>query len=192
MRKVFKICGRTAPWGDYGDMLLNGMMSGETFRGDKILEVERVGPFVPPISFPFGEMLVTGSLKSEIESACPDIAFRSTTYGRVTKLDWRSWDMTAEEPERYPAGGEPANYVEGRKHDPDVAAEMPALWAVDVHPRPGVQREGTPALLRNRIPDSDLFRTYYLLFASERLAELLHERVGEWVECPPAEIVDDT
>lgn len=190
MSEVFRLRGRSAPWGDYGDMLLHGMISGHTFWGDELLAVERVGPFVPPISFPFGEMLVTEALKSEIESAFPDIAFRPTIYGKVTKIDWRSWDLGAKEPERYPAGGEPENYIERRKHAPEIAAEMPALWAVDVVPRPGVQKEGTKALFHSQIPDINLFRTYSLLFASRRLAEFLQDRVGEWVECPPAEIVD--
>lgn len=173
-------------------MLLNGMISGQTFLGDKILEVTRVGPFVPPISFPFGEMLVTEALKADITAAFPDIAFRPTAYGKVTKIEWRSWDLTAEEPAKYPADGEPENYVERGKHNPDIAADMPALWAIDVQPRPELQMEGTQALFHNEIPDSDIFRTFYLLFASERLAKFLLERVGQWVDCTPAEILNAT
>lgn len=171
-------------------MLVNGMLSGHTYWGDETLSVERVGPFVPPISFPFGEALVTEALKSEIAESFPDIAFRQTIYGKVVKLDWRSWDLTAEEPEKYPAGGEPENYVERRKHDPDLAANMPALWALDVQPVPGVQKEGTRSLFRNKIPETDIFRTYTLLFVSERLASLLMAKANDWIDCCPAEIVD--
>lgn len=190
MGKVFKLRGKPAPWGDYGDILLNGMISGHTFGNDRKLEVERVGPFVPPISFPFGEMLVTDALKSEIANVFSDIVFRPTTYGKVTKIDWRAWDLTADEPGKYPAGGEPENYIKSRKHDVEIAADMPVLWAVDVQATAGLQQEGTRALFRDKVPDTDIFRTYLLLFASERFAAFLGDQVGEWVDCHPAEIVD--
>lgn len=190
MTPVFELRGVIAPWGDYGDVLLNGMISGHTYWGDETLSVERVGPFVPPISFPFGEALVTETLKSEIAAVFPEIAFRRTAYGKVVRVDWRSWDLTAKEPQKYPAGGEPENYIEKRKHDPDLAANMPALWAVDVLPTPGVQKEGTRSLFRNKIPDVDIFRTYTLLFVSGRLAHLLSARADDWVDCCPAEIID--
>jgi hypothetical protein len=58
------------------------------------------------------------------------IGFRPTVLKRIVQLDWRSWDLQAEEPPKYPAGGEPENYILGRKHNPRIASEVGPLWEV--------------------------------------------------------------
>ena len=51
---------------------------------------------------------------------------------RIVKLDWRSWDLHASDPARYPADGEPENYVLAQKHNPEVADQLGPIWEVVV------------------------------------------------------------
>lgn len=98
-----------APWGDYGSILINGIVSGggrrEADRFD-VLSLERTGPFVPPISFPgIGNIVVTDAMKQAMEHA----GFRGIQYQVVRKKlivesDWHTWDRSAKEPVRYPKG----------------------------------------------------------------------------------------
>ena len=38
---------------------------------------------------------------------------------KFSKLDWQSWDST-ENPEKYPRGGEPYNYIKYGRHNEDL------------------------------------------------------------------------
>lgn len=119
-----------APWGDYGRVLISGLTAypGEDGR----LPVERTGPFVPPITIAgISDLLVTDAFRDSLaRSSLRGFTFREAVVKRVVKLDWQAWDATAEDPVKYPAGGEPENYVLGRKHNPDVAAAVGRLWEV--------------------------------------------------------------
>ena len=72
------------PWGDYGGILAHGMGK----RSDKgEFELERVGPFVPPISFPFGAIIVTDAFKKELEtSGLTGLAYRHVVKTRIVSL----------------------------------------------------------------------------------------------------------
>lgn len=120
------------PWGDYGDMLLTGMVTRPDAEGHR--GIERTGPFVPPITVAgISTRIVTESFRGELEaSSLRGIDFRPTVLKRIVRLDWRSWDLTAEDPEKYPAGGEPENYVLGRKHQPEIATQVGPLWEAAV------------------------------------------------------------
>ena len=60
------------------------------------------------------------------------IKFADVILDRIVDINWHEWDLSAEDPVRYPAGGEPENYILGRKHNERIAAQMPTLWALDV------------------------------------------------------------
>ena len=48
--RFYRMSGRRL-WGDYGSMLIGGM-SGHLPRRDGLIQLERTGPFVPPMTFP--------------------------------------------------------------------------------------------------------------------------------------------
>jgi hypothetical protein len=163
------------PWGDYGRMLVTGMAERDA---DGIVAIERVGPFVPPVAL-YGLwdiLVVTDGFRRQIEgSGLTGFSFAETRKKRIVRIDWRSWDLSAEDPEKYPAGGEPESYILGRKHNPQVAAELGPLWEVAIH---GSVEDSTDDFARakgwrRQIVVSDLAKDW---LASE---------VGEWLSFEP-------
>ena len=62
--------GGPALWGDYGDVLIHGFAGGLEEQGG-ILEIERTGPFVPPITLPMPasqNLIVTDEFRKQLES----------------------------------------------------------------------------------------------------------------------------
>ncbi len=114
-----------APWGDYGAILVSGMSAGRDEFGR--LRIMRTGPWVPPITIVSGVHAVATDTFRELllTSGLHGFAFQPVDKVRVVRLDWRRWDLTAAEPARYPAGGEPESYIEKRKHEPELAVIRP-------------------------------------------------------------------
>lgn len=94
------------------------------------LPLLRVGPFVPPIAVAgVSDVVVTDDFRQRLaKSGLRGFEFTEVWKKRIVKLDWRSWDLDADEPARYPAGGEPENYILGRRHDPATADAIGAIW----------------------------------------------------------------
>ncbi len=190
---VFRLSGSEPPWGDYGDILLNGMTTRTPGPSEfRELSVERAGPFVPPISFPFGTILVTEEFRAQLKSMeFSGLSFRDVPYSKIVRIDWRSWDLSAEEPQKYPSGGEPENYILRRKHVPSLAASMPKLSALIASPIEGLQKIGTRSIFGDKLPDLDFFQANMLTFVSRRAAQFLNGAAREWIDCAPASIVNE-
>ncbi len=125
---------KVSPWGDYGDVLVSGFVARSQPSGDLLLD--RGGPFVPPISFPYGAgfgecLVVTDSFRRDLEDApFGSLTFRPVIKNRIVQLpfDWRRWDRNAEKPRVRPPGGEPEGYISELPHSPAVAGQIPELW----------------------------------------------------------------
>ena len=181
-------------WGDYGAILIAGMTSRESSHGPLVLR--RTGPFLPPISFPgAGGVVVSDDFRQEAERerlAGPQ-QFLPVETSRVVRLDWHKWDWSAAEPAEYPFGGEPEEYLDGRPHDPAVAAQMPPLWelvAPVVPVRMERQEDPRGGWLDLFLTDADgdrvppLFRTrqdWGYLVANDQTRQWLERHVREWV-----------
>jgi len=121
-------------WGDYGDPLISGYVSRNEQTGE--LGLDRGGPFVPPISFPYGagfgeRLVVTDAFRRDLEGApFGPLTFRPVTKNRIVQLsfDWQHWDRRADKPRVRPPGGEPENYIFEQPHAPALAAKMSDLW----------------------------------------------------------------
>lgn len=50
----------------------------------------------------------------------------------MSSVEAHRWDLDAEDPEQYPAGGQPEDYILRREHREDVADQMEDLWEADV------------------------------------------------------------
>ena len=62
----YRVSGRSL-WGDYGSILINGM-SRHLPRKDNLIQLERTGPFIPPITLPgIGDMLAISAVKNDLE-----------------------------------------------------------------------------------------------------------------------------
>lgn len=140
-------------WGDYGDVLVSGYVSRHEETGE--LALDRGGPFVPPISFPYGagfgkRLVVTDAFRRDLEGAAfGPLLFRPVNKNRIVKLafDWQHWDRRAETPRVRPPGGEPDNYILSKPHAPALAAKMPDLWELLPPVLPcSIRREETAGL----------------------------------------------
>ncbi|MEX0718087.1 MAG: hypothetical protein WD066_15955 [Planctomycetaceae bacterium] len=90
-------------WGDYYDMLLHGM-SGHLGREGGLIQLERTGPFIPPVSLPgVGDLVVTDAFRKTLErSALAGLRFQPVIKKSIARLDWHTWDPEADEPAEYP------------------------------------------------------------------------------------------
>jgi hypothetical protein len=154
-----------APWGDYGQILTHGMTSHLERTSDGRLQLERVGPSVPPIFFPgIGDIVVTNRFKLELQtSGLVGIAFRLVHKAHIVELDWLGWDVTAELPPEPPETGEPEDYVLERPHSESVSEAVGELWELLLPTDAKVERRSLPdgrieiALMLNTWKRADLF-----------------------------------
>jgi hypothetical protein len=118
-------------WGDYGNILVNGM-TGHLGEKDGHLQLERAGPFIPPITFPgLSDLVVTDELRQKLEtSELGDFQFRSVVKARIVDLPWDSFDRNSEDPPMYPDTGEPEDYILSRPHSPPIADLLGDIWQV--------------------------------------------------------------
>jgi hypothetical protein len=170
---MYRLRGVYEPWGDYGNILVSGLVDRDETSG--LLLIERTGPFVPPISIGglHSPLVVTDSFRRELErSGLTGFGFQPAVKQRIVRLAWERWDRSAAEPAEYPAEGEPENYVLGRQHDPELAEAIGPLWELlaeleDV-------ASGQPDFLR----DTQYFSSVHVSAAAY---EWLATRAGEWL-----------
>lgn len=181
---IYRLGCPDLPWGDYGDILAHGMASDS--EETRALEVERTGPFVPPFSQPGDHVVVTDAFLAVFQESgltgydvCPVIK------KKITKVDWRDWEPYGTNKMKYPAGGEPENYIERRKHSQAVADAMGDLWWIRFRPGISVTRDGGYQLMGGTWAGTDLFvvngeRPTYN-YVSQQAFKWLQETVPEWV-----------
>jgi hypothetical protein len=194
--KVFALRASEPPWGDYGRILMHGMSS-HLPRENGLIQLERTGPFVPPLSFPVVGVVIATQEARELLAASTfgDLRWNPVTKRHIVKLDWRSWNRAHPNPLVMPAQDEPEAYVLGQPHASDVAMAMPDLWELEAK-RFGSgtqQRLGRGDYAITLVIDAeppDFFRTSGLrhLFVSERAAEWLTRHFSEWIALRPVSL----
>jgi hypothetical protein len=188
---------RRAPWGDYGQVLLNGISS----RRDGILHVDRVGPVMPPITFPRpAEIVVTDEFRGLLlDSGLTGLGFSPVQLGKVVRLDYSAWDTRAVMPRELPPGGEPVNYLADRPRDEAVAHRLGTLWELTpvkwgtttVERVPNSPRRNSVKVQLASGPMPDVFRSGTLgsRLLSKRAEEWLSQMAGEYVTFVPVDEV---
>ena len=164
------------------------------------MKLRRTGPFLPPISFPWGpsgtRVVVSDDVRKRIESeGFEGISFREVVKEKIVRLDWHLWDLAAGKPQWYPENGEPQEYLDG-PHEPKTAGRMPNAWELlppvvgvryeeieeSQHEEPPLQavleRRDNPAWFRTRSEFGDM-----VLAVEPR--RFLQNLVGEWVTFEP-------
>jgi len=119
-------------WGDYGHILLNGMTA-HLPRKDNRLQLERTGPFMPPITFPgIGDVLVTDDFRGELAARSPFafLEFNPVFKTRIVECHWENWDRASPEVVEYPESGEPEDYILSLPHSPTIAEALGNVWQV--------------------------------------------------------------
>jgi hypothetical protein len=184
------ILGANVPmlWGDYGGILAHGMGK----RNNKgQFELERVGPFIPPISLPFGAIIVTDAFKTELESSgLSGLSYRQVVKTRVVLLEWEKWDWKANDPGEYPDESEPENYILENPHSPTASDKMGELWELILEERADTERVRTGP----RIIDQEIYlkldkwdgRDWFTAkgvgyhYVSQKAKSWLENKVPEW------------
>lgn len=115
-------------WGDFAEILVHGM-SAHLTRREGLLQLERVGPYVPAITLPgVSDIVLTDDVKRFVASKLSGVAFRPVILAKCVRIDWTEWDATRDEPAVYPDGGGPEDYILSRPHDAGLASELGTLW----------------------------------------------------------------
>lgn len=181
-------------WGDYGDVLAHG------FGGidEGVCRLQRTGPFVPPLTMPSCDVIVTDPIRHDLErSALTGFSFVPVVKAKVVELPWHEWDAESPEPDEYPPNGEPEEYIDGGEHSPAAAAALGELWALAIPEVARVERDRRIVessrelhLVLSTTQGLDFVRSPDVLYVyiSERARAWLVGRVGEWVEFEAASV----
>ena len=182
----FRLGAPLAPWGDYGSILVSGMTS-HLPRESGSLQLERTGPFMPPITFPgIGHIVVSDLTRRALgSSGLTGCSFAPAIKRHIAHLDWSAWPTDTPLPPELPIEGDPENYILERPHDPICAEALGDVWEVQLEPHSETVRVlDAPAIVANTWDGTDLFhpRGTRICAASERAARWLVERYPQWIE----------
>ena len=171
------------PWGDYGDILFHGMASRS--KGGE-LELERTGPFVPPISQPDSFVVVTADFLRRLrESGLKGFEVGPVKKKRIPMIDWREWEPFGPKEMKYPAGNEPENYILRRKHSPEAADALGELCELRFQQGIQISRDGVYHLVLSSWDGSDFVVVKgehpIYNYVSEKAREWLTQEAAEWV-----------
>jgi hypothetical protein len=173
---TYQLKGAVGPWGENSTVLIHGLASlyERGMTGELLLE--RMGPFIPPMTLPsrLGPV-VSDNLKRELEaSGLTGFTFHPVIKKRIARSRWQEWDWTAAKPKRPPRGGLPENYILTRPHSVEASGEMGDLWELHL--------DEASADLSKRSQTQDVL-------ASERAKAFLepHVRVGHWIVFEPVD-----
>jgi hypothetical protein len=183
--KLYQLKNKKAPWGDYGELLLAGMTMHKE-RKNGLLQVERTGPYVPPmIVSGLWDIIVTDKIKAELDLAgLQGIKFAPTLKTRIVLIDWTTWNFENDEPLFYPDSGEPEDYILGKPHSAELSGQIGLLWELVIHKSGHYSDNGdfTPGPLSFDIfmPEN---RGY--IFATEKAKQWIEQYAGDWVTLDP-------
>ena len=116
-------------WGDYWRILIAGMTAHLPRRGDR-LQLERTGPFVPPmVTSGMDDLIIVERMKATMQLCQGVIGFRPVHKSRIVRLDWVLWQLDGDCPEllRFQ---EPEDVVLQGEHDHQLADEIGEIYEV--------------------------------------------------------------
>ena len=182
--------GPTSPdWGDYSDILIKGMAARS--EESDLLELERTGPFIPPLTTPgLPGIVVTDQLRIDLEgSGLSGLAFRPVIKKHIVHLEWEKWNWSADDPQEYPESGEPEDYLLQRPHSAPDAEALGLLWELHLEEHAEIERVGSDmwdqdiSILSSTWDGTDLFRAKGVLYdyVSENARAWIQQTIPKWV-----------
>jgi hypothetical protein len=142
-------------------------------------------------------------MKQAMESAgFRGIRFQEVRKKLIVESDWHTWDRSADDPVRYPKGGEPENYIDERKHSESVAEQIGPLWSLILNPGAELERFKTGPDQYRDIEDryvpgtwkgADVFSVALnnRCYLSGRAADWFRNHFAEWIEVRPVRRTTD-
>lgn len=190
---VYKLESPTHHWGDFGDILVAGMTA-HLPRSNGILQLERAGPFVPPITLPgISDIVVTDSFRKKLEaSGLTGFTFRQVVKARIVHLDWQNWDLATDDPPEDPDVCEPEDYILNKPHSPETAQQVGEVWEMCLEECAAVERVNNDKhifgvdiyLILSSWDGRDFFRAKGVgyNYTSKRARAWLESNAREWVQ----------
>lgn len=190
LQKIYSV-SPSAPWGDYGLVLVHGLSRHLPKKGDT-LQLERVGPYVPDFTLPSRrDAIFTTKAVQDFatwNARGQEASFVEVHKAKVVALDWSSWDRSSALPTQLPSNGEPIGYLDQGAHDADLSDAIGDLWVLQA-PTFGdvnVRRErplgaGRLTVLLDDDPPPTIFRATgsgYVLTTSDGAAWLREKSDG--------------
>ena len=119
-------------WGDYGSILFGGMTQRVGRRKGR-LQLERTGPFIPPISLAsYSDLLVTEEMRVKLlDSNLAKLQFRPVIKKRVSLLRWEKWNRSRDIPSKYDfVIEEPEDFILKFPHSEEASEQMGDVYEV--------------------------------------------------------------
>ena len=170
-------------------------MGGMAGRRNGILQLKRVGPFIPPLSVVGWDLIVTEEMRSILSQS----EFRPIRLKQVHKthiVRWE-WSQLAEADDLH---GEPEDMILLKPHDPDTASLLGKLYELVLPTECTVVDYETNWSLTNyalnckQLPEGDLFRARFpggtCPMCSSKFRDwiLTLDEVHPWISFCPAKI----
>lgn len=188
MKKFFRVT-RPTFWGDCGAVLCAGLASRCPEDASGILRLQRTGPWVPSLTLPRNNVVVTSVFRKNLENDWPGMfEFGIVQKVHIVELRWEDYDLRACIPDGLQ--GEVEGHILYRKHSERASRQMGDLWEVRL--RKGAQTKS------HRDPEdghwiieididtwdgSVFFRssTQRHVIATTAFADWLLKHVGDWI-----------
>ena len=179
--KYYKLKNKKAPWADYGRILISGM-TGHLDREGDLLQLERTGPFVPPLINTGGEdVIVTDEIKRKLSSSgLTGISFKPVIKKHIVFIEWTNWDFSTDEPLFYPEGGEPEDYILDNPHSEELAEQMGPIWEI-VIPETGIFDDRDQYIPGTIALDICMAENRGYILVSEKAKVWIEQYAGDWV-----------
>jgi len=190
MTKLYSIEKIDTPWGDYGDILLNGMTAHSSKQNNKLC-LERTGPFIPPISFPgIYDIVITNSFRNKlVENNFNGFELVEVIKKKIVELNWELWDRLCDDPQRYPDNGEPENYILCEEHSHKICSQLGDLYEIAIPDTEGLQgKNGAINIEKYRGQDICRESRWGKVFISDNFKSWLETNYSEWVNFKIARI----
>lgn len=177
---IYSLKNKDTNWGDYGSILVRGMTT-HLARKNGLLQLERTGPYIPPlINSGLGDIVVTDAIKKKLEvSRLVGISFRPVIKKLIVELHWTEWDLKADEPPVYPDSGEPEDYILAGQHSESISTQMGDVWEL-VTPTRGtfIDRKFVDNGLQADVFKAD--NKGYILVTEEG-KDWIEKNAGDWI-----------
>jgi hypothetical protein len=190
----YRLSSAWAPWGDYGQILLNGGY-GRSEDEDALWGLHRPGPFIPPIFFAGGLIFTDSARKQFLNAGFKGVSFSRMPVVKAMLIPWHTWDLEADEPVFYPSDRNAIGYLEDLPHDQNLADTYESFWKLEYKVGARERRvkidpkswDDRIYLLSSTWNGADFFRadTTTFLYISSKAFEWLKSHYEAWFHAEP-------
>lgn len=180
--KYYFIKNKNMPWGDYGNILLTGII--EEDENDMLL-LSRTGPYIPPIVvIPENSVIVTDEFKHKLEASdLLGISFSDVRLIKMVLIDWKNWDAESDEPPHYPDSREPEDYIYENSNDDTLLNQGASFWKLEISKSVEIElREGKEWWDSIPIVQSESWPNANFAISEKMFHTFIDEQAKIWLE----------